>query len=79
MDLNTIAGIRGAHRREPWRPGDAWLGGGTYLFSEPQPHLRRLVDLIFLITAIGASFFLYNLAGKLFGRDPLPLPEMYQN
>ncbi|MFE7379064.1 FAD binding domain-containing protein [Streptomyces zhihengii] len=45
MDLNTIAGIRGAHRREPWRPGDAWLGGGTYLFSEPQPHLRRLVDL----------------------------------
>jgi len=28
-----------------WRPGDAWLGGGTWLFSEPQPHLRRLIDL----------------------------------
>jgi CO/xanthine dehydrogenase FAD-binding subunit len=28
-----------------WRPGDAWLGGGTWLFSEPQPRLRRLLDL----------------------------------
>ena len=34
-----------ARRRDTWRPGDAWLGGGTYLFSEPQPHLRRLIDL----------------------------------
>ncbi|WP_030690407.1 xanthine dehydrogenase family protein subunit M [Streptomyces globisporus] len=45
MDLHTIADVRDARRREPWRPGDAWLGGGTYLFSEPQPHLRRLIDL----------------------------------
>ncbi|OIJ85971.1 FAD-binding molybdopterin dehydrogenase [Streptomyces sp. MUSC 14] len=45
MDLNTVAEIRDARRPAPWRPGDAWLGGGTYLFSEPQPHLRRLVDL----------------------------------
>ncbi|MFF9012336.1 FAD binding domain-containing protein [Streptomyces sp. NPDC014870] len=45
MDLNTVTEVRDARRREPWRPGDAWLGGGTYLFSEPQPHLRRLVDL----------------------------------
>lgn len=37
--------VRDARRREPWRPGDAWLAGGTYLFSEPQPHVRRLVDL----------------------------------
>nr|WP_204262950.1 FAD binding domain-containing protein [Methylobacterium sp. BTF04] len=28
-----------------WEPGDAWLAGGTWLFSEPQPALRRLVDL----------------------------------
>lgn len=28
-----------------WQPGDAYLGGGTWLFSEPQPGLRRLVDL----------------------------------
>lgn len=45
MDLNTVVEIRDARVPEPWRPGDAWLGGGTFLFSEPQPHLRRLVDL----------------------------------
>lgn len=45
MDLNTVLDVRDARSRVPWRPGDAWLGGGTYLFSEPQPHLRRLVDL----------------------------------
>ncbi|MET9606543.1 FAD binding domain-containing protein [Streptomyces sp. NPDC006512] len=45
MDLNTVLDVRDARRREPWRPGDAWLGGGTYLFSEPQPHVRRLFDL----------------------------------
>lgn len=45
MDLNTVLDVRDARRQEPWRAGDAWLGGGTYLFSEPQPHLRRLVDL----------------------------------
>lgn len=28
-----------------WRAGDAWLGGGTWLFSEPQPAVDRLVDL----------------------------------
>ncbi|MEU6450708.1 FAD binding domain-containing protein [Streptomyces sp. NPDC046979] len=45
MDLNTVVEIRDAGDPAPWRPGDAWLGGGTYLFSEPQPHLRRLVNL----------------------------------
>ncbi|WP_042388220.1 FAD binding domain-containing protein [Streptacidiphilus melanogenes] len=45
MDLNTVVELRDARLRETWRPGDAWLGGGTYLFSEPQPHIRRLVDL----------------------------------
>ncbi|WP_406456051.1 FAD binding domain-containing protein [Streptomyces sp. NBC_00876] len=45
MDLNTVRDVRDARVRAPWRPGDAWLAGGTYLFSEPQPHLRRLVDL----------------------------------
>ncbi|MFE2294865.1 FAD binding domain-containing protein [Streptomyces sp. NPDC059452] len=45
MDLNTVLEVRDARARAPWQPGDAWLGGGTYLFSEPQPHLRRLVDL----------------------------------
>ncbi len=29
----------------PWQAGDAWLAGGTWLFSEPQPQLRTLIDL----------------------------------
>ncbi|AHK28757.1 xanthine dehydrogenase [Rhodococcus opacus PD630] len=48
MDLNTITDVV---RRPPdrpgaqWREGDAWLAGGTWLFSDQQPDLRRLVDL----------------------------------
>jgi CO/xanthine dehydrogenase FAD-binding subunit len=48
MDLTTITELaRPASRDEmpPWRPGDAWLAGGSWLFSEPQPSLRRLIDL----------------------------------
>src|SRR5580692_5056072 len=48
MDLNTITDVIRPDRRESlpdWRDGDAWLGGGTWLFSEPQPALRRLIDL----------------------------------
>jgi CO/xanthine dehydrogenase FAD-binding subunit len=28
-----------------WCEGHAWLAGGTWLFSEPQPHLKTLVDM----------------------------------
>lgn len=28
-----------------WEPGWAWLAGGTWLFSEPQPTLNTLIDL----------------------------------
>jgi CO/xanthine dehydrogenase FAD-binding subunit len=48
MDLNTISEIAKPSRREdlkPWTPGDAFLAGGTWLFSEPQPTLNRLIDL----------------------------------
>jgi CO/xanthine dehydrogenase FAD-binding subunit len=48
MDLHTVTEVvRVASREEiePWRPGDAWLAGGTWLFSEPQLAVRRLVDL----------------------------------
>jgi CO/xanthine dehydrogenase FAD-binding subunit len=48
MDLNTIAEVaRPASRQElpRWQVGDGWLAGGTWLFSTPQPELRRLVDL----------------------------------
>jgi CO/xanthine dehydrogenase FAD-binding subunit len=48
LDINTVADVV---RRPPdrpsteWQPGDAWLAGGTWLFSDKQPHLRRLIDL----------------------------------
>jgi CO/xanthine dehydrogenase FAD-binding subunit len=29
----------------PWQPDWAWLAGGTWLFTEPQPQVRTLVDL----------------------------------
>jgi len=38
---------------------------------------RGSPKLVYLITAIGASLFLLNLAGKLFGRNKLPLPETF--
>ncbi len=48
MDLNTVtAVVRPGQRAQlaPFSDGDAWLAGGTWLFSEPQPDLRRLIDL----------------------------------
>ena len=49
MNLTTIEDIWRPTGVEPgpvdWRDGDSWLAGGTWLFSEPQPHLRRLLDL----------------------------------
>jgi CO/xanthine dehydrogenase FAD-binding subunit len=45
VDLNTIREVRPATGQLDWREGDSWLAGGTWLFSEPQPALRRLVDL----------------------------------
>ncbi|MFJ6215135.1 FAD binding domain-containing protein [Streptomyces sp. NPDC092296] len=45
MDLTTVREVCDARRRTAWQPGDAWLAGGTHLFSEPDPGLRRLWDL----------------------------------
>lgn len=45
MDLNTVAEVISPAEVGQWRPGDAWLGGGTALFAEPRPHLTRLLDL----------------------------------
>jgi CO/xanthine dehydrogenase FAD-binding subunit len=48
MDLNTVSEVARPSTREEirtWRDGDAWLAGGTWLFSEPQPGVRRLIDL----------------------------------
>jgi CO/xanthine dehydrogenase FAD-binding subunit len=44
VDLNTVSEFAPAPDAT-WRDGDAWLGGGTYLFSVPQPKLTRLLDL----------------------------------
>jgi CO/xanthine dehydrogenase FAD-binding subunit len=45
VDLNTVAEVISPAQVGQWRPGDAWLGGGTFLFGEPRPHLTRLLDL----------------------------------
>ena len=48
MDLNTLSEVARARTRDQlpvWAAGDAWLAGGTWLFSEPQAHLTRLIDL----------------------------------
>jgi CO/xanthine dehydrogenase FAD-binding subunit len=48
MDLNTVTEVARPQRRDQlpvWTAGDAWLAGGTWLFSEPQAHLTRLIDL----------------------------------
>ena len=47
MDLHTVTRFRTARGRDDLvlRPGEALLGGGTWLFSEPQPSVTSLVDL----------------------------------
>jgi CO/xanthine dehydrogenase FAD-binding subunit len=48
MDLNTITEVAQPRTRDQlpvWTAGDAWLAGGTWLYSEPQVHLKRLIDL----------------------------------
>jgi CO/xanthine dehydrogenase FAD-binding subunit len=49
LNLNTITEVRrvtgDGDEQIDWQEGDSWLAGGTWLFSEPQPHLRRLLDL----------------------------------
>lgn len=48
MDLNTIRAVARPQTRAQlpvWTAGDAWLAGGTWLFSEPQAQLTRLIDL----------------------------------
>ncbi|MET0830575.1 MAG: FAD binding domain-containing protein [Microbacterium sp.] len=47
MDLNTVTSYRFARSRADLAlaPGEKVLGGGTWLFSEPQPAVTGLVDL----------------------------------
>jgi len=45
VDLNAVTEFAPATSDGAWRDGDAWLGGGTWLFSQAQPRVRRLLDL----------------------------------
>ena len=45
MDLHTVTEVISPAGPGQWRPGDAWLGGGTALLGEPRPHVTRLLDL----------------------------------
>ena len=48
MNLNTVTALRRpdvASDITGWRDGYAWLAGGTWLFSEPQPAVDTLIDL----------------------------------
>jgi CO/xanthine dehydrogenase FAD-binding subunit len=47
MNLNTIVDVKRPKSFEEieWRDGHAFLGGGTWLFSEPQVSTDTLVDL----------------------------------
>jgi CO/xanthine dehydrogenase FAD-binding subunit len=45
MDMNTIEAVLPTADPAHWQPGDAWLGGGTVLFSYGSTTLRRLLDL----------------------------------
>lgn len=45
MDLNTVRAVVPTADPDDFRPGDAWLAGGTVLFSAGSPGLARLLDL----------------------------------
>src|ERR1700761_4477594 len=48
MDLNTIRESSRPRLRTElphWSDGDAWLAGGTWLVSEPQLKVSRLIDI----------------------------------
>lgn len=48
MDLNTVRQVKSplsADEIADWPAGHAWLSGGTWLMSEPQPGIDTLVDL----------------------------------
>ncbi len=48
MDLNRVAEFYQPTTLAAvpeWKEGYSWLAGGTWLFSEPQPSVRALIDL----------------------------------
>ncbi|MCG8477807.1 MAG: FAD binding domain-containing protein [Spirochaetales bacterium] len=45
IDVQTVVRPRSETEIPPWRAGDAYVAGGTWLFSEEQPGVTRLIDL----------------------------------
>ena len=87
MDLNTVTSYRFARSRADLSltAGEKVLGGGTWLFSEPQPDVTGLVDLSTMgwpdleITdaglRIGATCTIAALVAFAEGRGAQPVPE----
>ena len=87
MDLNTVTSYRFARSRADLAlaPGERVLGGGTWLFSEPQPAVTGLVDLSTMgwpdleLTdsglRIGATCTIATLVAFAEGRGPVAVPE----
>jgi len=87
VDLNTVTSYRFARSRADLAlaPGEKVLGGGTWLFSEPQPAVTGLVDLSRMdwpdleITdaglRIGATCTIATLVAFAEGRGPIEVPE----
>jgi CO/xanthine dehydrogenase FAD-binding subunit len=80
MDLNTITEVAHPKTRAQlpvWTTGDAWLAGGTFLFSEPHVHLTRLIDLADLkwpALTIGAENLTIAATCTVAQLDALPCP-----
>jgi CO/xanthine dehydrogenase FAD-binding subunit len=57
LDITTVTDVV-RHPTDPpgrsWHTGDAWLAGGTWLFSDQQPDVHRLIDLMPLGYALAA-------------------------
>jgi CO/xanthine dehydrogenase FAD-binding subunit len=87
VDLNTVTSYRFARSRADLAlaPGEKVLGGGTWLFSEPQPTVTGLVDLSTMgwpdleVTdsglRIGATCTIATLVGFAEGRGSIVVPE----
>jgi len=83
MDMNTIEAVVPTTDPAQWRDGDAWLAGGTVLFSYgsfafgPQP-LRRLLDLgqagwtPVTVTAVGIDLAATRTVAELYSFPDAP-------
>ncbi|MGB3491752.1 MAG: FAD binding domain-containing protein [Elainellaceae cyanobacterium] len=78
MDLYTVDTYlkpRQLQELPPWEDGWAWLAGGTWLFTEPQPQVDTLVDMGHLgwaemeVSAAGLTLGATCIMGRLLEMD----------